>query len=110
MGQLELGLDVLKSSLPPVGARVVGGFRNLDQIRTRAWRGNVDWPKLDMGNEENNLLAQLFGSFDDGIRILDLKLHQAVLLGYIPASPEEEYALTRQWRSLMRTVTRRVSH
>lgn len=106
MSQLELGLDV-KLSLPPVGVRVVKGFRNLDQMRTQAWRGNVDWPKLDMGNEKNNLIAQLFDSFEEGLWILGLKLHQAVLLGYTPGSPKEEETLTRQWRSIMRKVVRR---
>ena len=72
--QLELTLGVdWKTVVFPVGRKIFRGVTCLENILGQEWRLQIDSRNLDMENNHQCVLAQLFGDYDTGCRKLGLE-------------------------------------
>ncbi|WP_433259264.1 hypothetical protein ACQPYK_49675 (plasmid) [Streptosporangium sp. CA-135522] len=85
--------------------RIEQGAELLDQEYPE-WFSEIDEGRLDLRSHCSDVLAQLFGSYKDGLRFLEMEYKEAqdhglTILnedGDVPDIDEQYIALTRLWR------------
>lgn len=81
------------------------GARLMDRAQP-GWAALIDTGSLNIQSNLHCILAQLYGSYHEGLRELGIGRLRAAGYGFIAAFPFETYpGLTRRWR---KHVTRRM--
>jgi hypothetical protein len=83
--------------------RIERGAALLDQA-CPAWENDIDLGTLDLGNECDCVLGQLYGDYATGLAQVDgpLTWHNAGRFGFITYGRESYEALTQKWRRFIR--------
>lgn len=80
----------------------VRGAELLDS-RLPGWRSSVNEETLDLSNDCGCVLGHIFGSYEKGVKVLDLTHAEALRYGFWKRGRQSWERLSASWRTLVRT-------
>jgi hypothetical protein len=82
--------------------QIAKGVSLLNEVNPN-WKKKIRVSLLNMDKKQMCILGQLYGHYDEGLRILHLNSQTSLEHGFRtkPAPPEERQILTEEWRKII---------